>query len=126
MKTNLSAEQKVEQRNAMNDTNFMKRFAAGYRNRKVAAGVLCLLLWFAVCFCTVLPAWEANHDCTGEDCPVCECIAVCEQLARKLSAALTACAAAVIAVAAAGETVRMAGSLFSTSTLITLKVRLDN
>ena len=54
------------------------------RNR-VAAFVLTLLFVFVMLFSQFFIIAEAEHDCIGEYCPVCEQIAVCENALKTLS-----------------------------------------
>ena len=45
--------------------------------KRIAAGFLGLLVLAAVLFSAFYIAVEADHDCAGEDCPVCLCIRFC-------------------------------------------------
>ena len=49
----------------------------------ITAALLSVIL-LSVCFI----AMEAVHDCSGEDCPVCLLIALCEQNIQKVKAVL--------------------------------------
>ena len=53
------------------------RRSAETKCRRIAAGFLGLLILAAVLFSVFYIAAEADHDCTGEDCPVCLCIRLC-------------------------------------------------
>lgn len=57
------------------------------RNRRVFACVLCALLLFASLFSIFFIAAEANHDCVGEDCPICAVLAEAEETLDKLGTA---------------------------------------
>ena len=48
--------------------------------RRILAGVLGLALLLALVLCALCIAAEADHDCTGEDCPVCAAIRLCERI----------------------------------------------
>ncbi len=54
------------------------------RNRIIAL-VLAAIVFLTVAFSLCVIAVEAGHDCHGEDCPVCELIAVCENNIRGMS-----------------------------------------
>jgi len=41
--------------------------------------ILCVML-----FSTLFIAAEADHDCKGEDCPICACIQQCENSIRQI------------------------------------------
>lgn len=45
--------------------------------------LLCLCLFFVFLFSSAYIAMEARHNCTGEHCPICECIHVAEQTVRQ-------------------------------------------
>ncbi len=51
--------------------------------KRIAAGILGLLLLAVVLFSAFYPAAEADHDCAGEDCAVCICIRLCENTFRR-------------------------------------------
>ncbi len=71
---------------------------------KLIAAILCGLVVFAVLFSAVFIAKEADHDCSGEDCPVCACLQMCEQFLQRTlglaSGAFAAIGAAAFAAAA--------------------------
>ena len=45
---------------------------------RITAGVMGLMMLVIVLYSAVYIAAEADHDCCGEDCPVCACIHQCE------------------------------------------------
>ncbi len=45
---------------------------------KITAGILGLMTLVIVLFSSFYIAAEADHDCRGEDCPVCACVRQCE------------------------------------------------
>ena len=50
--------------------------------KRVLALLLCVGLAAVLCVSTLHIALEADHDCCGEDCPICEMIAVNVRLLR--------------------------------------------
>ena len=50
--------------------------------RRVAAGIAGFLMLVFVLLTVFFIAHEAHHDCTGEDCPVCAAIRLCEGVLR--------------------------------------------
>ena len=50
------------------------------KSKKIAAGALSLLMLAVMLLSAFFIAADADHDCTGEDCPICECIEQCEHL----------------------------------------------
>ena len=64
---------------------------------KQRRSVLSLAVVFAVIFVVLISSFfvaaETNHDCTGEDCPICYEISVCQETVRKLTFACAVFAA---------------------------------
>ena len=63
---------------------------------KQRRSVLSLAVVFAVIFVVLISSFfvaaETNHDCTGEDCPVCACIHQAEQNLKNLGTGLAVAA----------------------------------
>ena len=96
------------------------------KKKRIIYLAVAVAVFFVMLCSAVYVAAEANHDCIGENCPICYYISVCEGILRGLSA--TVCAAAVTAAlthilrrsvsARAGEA--------RCHTLVSLKVRLTD
>lgn len=54
------------------------------RNRIIAL-LLAVIVLFVMAFSLAVVAAEADHECCGEDCPICEIIAICENNIKGLS-----------------------------------------
>ena len=54
------------------------RASTAARAKRLEAGILGGLLLILVLFSAFYIAAEADHDCCGEDCPICACIRQCE------------------------------------------------
>ena len=52
------------------------------RAKRIAAGILALTALVVLLFTAFYPAAEADHDCEGEDCPICACIRQCAAILR--------------------------------------------
>jgi len=50
-------------------------------NRSVA-GILAIMMLSVLLFSSIYIAHEAEHDCSGDDCPICACIRQCENVLR--------------------------------------------
>ena len=98
-------------------------------NRK-RIGVLlaCIGLVIALSVSVFYIAHEAHHDCCGEDCPVCETIAVNVRLLRTLGLALFALLLFrfLLPARAARHDRRDRYARFVPDTLVSWKIRLDN
>ncbi len=62
---------------------------------RFAAAVMALAVLFFVFLSVFFIAHEADHDCTGDDCPVCALIQMCENNIRQLGNGTSAAAAEV-------------------------------
>ena len=61
---------------ARSNSTFIKTFAA------ITATAMLLVILLAGIFIIL----EADHDCEGEDCPVCECLEQCQTTLHQLGA----------------------------------------
>ncbi|MBQ6552504.1 MAG: hypothetical protein IJL83_02685 [Clostridia bacterium] len=95
------------------------------KKNRVIATVLAVVFALAVALSLVFIAAEADHDCSGEDCPVCELLALCRGVLRGVLAAAFVClAAAALRTAALSRSARSA--LRAAITPASLKVKLLN
>lgn len=95
------------------------------RNRLIAL-LLAMTVFLAMLFSACFVIAEANHECIGEDCPICCQIAACEITLRCFGAAA---AAVIIAVFSGLSVVALLTSAKSTAyntSLVSLKVKLSN
>ena len=102
------------------------RDSNGSRAKRITAGIIVLLLLVIVLFSSFYVAAEAHHDCTGEDCPVCACIRLCDNTLHQIGdggTALTACLIPVIIILLYAAFIVTA---VSHETPVSRKVRLNN
>lgn len=57
------------------------------KRTRFAAACGAVLLVFALLFSVFFIVSEADHNCIGEDCPICHQIQTCQKLLEQLSAA---------------------------------------
>lgn len=106
------------------------RFVAGMvfkKKKRFAAAVLAVLVLVAITLALFIIVREADHDCTGEDCHICETLAICNGALKTLGEILIL----VAALFAAAYTVLTSLVPFSSivlhdNTPISLKVKLLN
>ena len=94
--------------------------------RKKAAISLTILFVFVMLFSHIFIIAEADHECSGEDCPICEIIAIVSDTIKGLSligSAVVICAALVFGIV---KSLYVNNEAQSVSSLITLKVKLSN
>ncbi|MCR5566515.1 MAG: hypothetical protein K6F61_06655 [Clostridiales bacterium] len=98
-------------------------------NRKrIGVLLVCIGLVIALSVSVFYIAHEAHHDCCGEDCPVCETIAVNVRLLRTLGLALFALLLFRfrLPAQASRRDRREKCARFVQGTLVSWKIRLDN
>ena len=97
-------------------------------NRKrIGVLMLCIGLILVLSVSTAFIAHEADHDCCGEDCPICQTIAVNIRLLRTVGLAVVLLA--VLTVLLDGQAVRFRRNRYahvSFGTLVSLKIRLND
>ena len=102
----------------------MRRTAIS-RTIRFAAGVMGLLMLLIVLLSVAFLVAEAEHDCVGEDCPVCEQIRQCENILRQFGcAALALLVSALIAGAAFLVSFHFQAAVPATP--VSRKVRMNN
>lgn len=94
--------------------------------RRSMAALICLWLVCGVVFSVFFVSNEYDHDCSGDECPICQIITVCENFVKNISGGLILAVAALAAVlVVAGACVKDSADIIA-DTLITQKVRLNN
>ena len=99
--------------------------AVSTKKRVIALALAVLFVAFAALSLTFMLV-EANHDCSGEDCPICEQIALLSGTLRTAVAVMIAVLLSVIAVSGIKRFFEYAGSGYRRDTLVLLKTKLSN
>ncbi len=94
--------------------------------KRIAAGIMGLMMLIIVLFSAFFIAAEAYHDCTGEDCPICACIGQCENMLRGIGDGTATQLSAFVSVLFILFFAALFVVEFSQETLISRKVRLNN
>ena len=93
--------------------------------RKVLSVIAVFLMVLMMTASVFYIAEETEHDCCGEECPVCECIHICESILNHTQIKVVFDSAVVFIISAAlCETAICSG--FASDTLVSYKVRLDS
>ena len=85
---------------------------------------LCLIAVFSLSALFVVS--HADHDCTGEDCPICQQIYLCTQTLKTLSIAVIAATVFFALAALLHITIRQTEAVCVPHTPVSLKVKLTN
>ncbi len=94
--------------------------------RKKAALALTVLFVFVMLFSHIFVIAEVDHECSGDDCPICEVIAIVSDKIKGLSlvgSSAIICAAIIFYIV---KTLFVGNEAKTVSSLITLKVKLSN
>lgn len=94
--------------------------------KRIAAGIIGVVMLIIVLSSAFLIAAEADHDCTGEDCPICACIQQCENILHGFGDGTAAQLSAIIPVLFILHNVTLFAVVLPQETLISRKVRLNN
>lgn len=94
--------------------------------KRMAAGIVAFLMLFIILFSAALIAAEADHDCTGEDCPICACIAQCEDPLNQIGDVLAVQTAVILPVFFMLILACLLADNFTQETPYSRKVRLNN
>lgn len=96
------------------------------KRAKYMAVVLAFAVVFVMLWSSFYIAAESDHECTGENCPICEQISVCCNTIRTISSGIAAVVAAVLLSYAFSRTVLLYKEETPIYTPVSLKVKLLN
>ncbi len=94
--------------------------------KRFAAIALAALVLFVLMTSLFVIAHEADHDCTGENCPVCAFIAVCRNTLKTLGDALIAAAVVFGCLCLAWSAAAFSRTEIYNESPVSLKVKLLN
>lgn len=94
--------------------------------RRILALVTVVAFCLLVAFSSVYMMTQANHDCTGEHCPVCCQLHLCAQTLKLAFQVAAVAALALAAVCAGAVCLNGANAVCPRPTLTQLKVKLSN
>ena len=94
--------------------------------KRIGAGILCIVFVLAMLVPSVFIIHEAGHDCIGEDCPICQAIATCSQLLRVIGVVILILATLLGILSAQRAWNSHAYFVPAFGTLVSWKIRLNN
>ena len=96
------------------------------KRERIVAAVLAALAVLVMLSSAFFIVAHAEHDCAGEDCPICEQLCACVKSFQRFTITVLVAAAAVALTCACD--IRLGGKVcaFAPSTPILLKVKLSN
>ncbi len=94
--------------------------------KRIMAVILAALVLIVMVSSSLYIAEHADHDCTGEDCSICQQIYLCTQTLKTLSLAVIAAAVFYAFSALLSITIRQVETACVPHTPVSLKVKLTN
>ena len=94
--------------------------------KRIAAGIMGLTLLLVILLSALFLIAEADHDCAGEDCPICACLQLCSNVLRRFGGAvfvLLSVAAPVILLLFAAVS---GAAVFAQETPVSRRIRLND
>lgn len=97
-----------------------------FGSKRMISGIMGFLILAVVLFSAFFLAVEADHDCEGEDCPICSVMHLCEENLHRLGSA--AFSPVLIVLPALAFFIISLFSAFDITqeTLVSKKIRLNN
>ena len=96
------------------------------KKKRIAALVLAVTVLFVTLYSALFIAAETDHDCVGENCPICYQINVCKNTLKNLSLAVSAAALAAALPYTLCRIIPSCTEVARTFTLVSLKVKLTD
>ena len=96
------------------------------KKKKVIAVFLTVALLFVMLYSALFIAAEADHDCVGENCPICYQINVCQNALKNLSLAVCAAVFAAALPYTLCRGISVCADYAQSYTLVSLKVKLSD
>ena len=96
------------------------------KKKRIISLVVAVAVIFVMLYSALYIAAEANHDCVGENCPICYQISVCEHTLKNLSLAVCAVAFAAAFTYTLCRSISACADVAPSYTLVSLKVKLTD
>lgn len=93
---------------------------------KTLAAVTATAMLLVIVLAGIFIVMEADHDCEGEDCPVCQCLENCQTTLRQLGAVTVTASASLFSVFLLITTCFHLVKVFCNDTPVSTKVRLND
>ena len=93
---------------------------------KKISGIMAVMMLFIMLFSAMFIVLHSDHDCTGEDCPVCACLALCQKTIKTMgntNGTVACIATSVIPLLIVLSPVRL---FLASDTLVSRKIRLND
>ncbi len=102
------------------------RKAGAPKSIRIATGIMAIMMLLVVLFSAFYLAAESGHDCSGEDCPICEIIQSCENTLQHMGSGLPYTLSVILPFVTLLCSIILTAALLSRSTPVSRKIRLNN
>ena len=96
------------------------------KKKRIISLIVAVAVFFVMLYSALYIVAEANHDCVGENCPICYQISVCENTLKNLSLAVCAVAFAAAFTYTLCRSISACADVTPSYTLVSLKVKLTD
>lgn len=96
------------------------------KKKRIVSLVLAVTVLFVVLYSTFYIAAEADHDCVGDNCPICYQIRVCQNTLKNVALAAHAAAFTTAVAYILCSVISACAEIKQSDTLVSLKVKLSN
>lgn len=93
--------------------------------RKVSALTIVACFVLIMAFSAYISGYEHFHECTGDDCPICDLVSICENTVRAIGTAVVMIAVFSF-IAKTTNIIQSDEPVFTVKSLISDKVRLND
>ncbi len=94
--------------------------------RRFFAGIMAFMILVFVLLSTTFIAAEADHDCEGEDCPVCATIQICARTLDQVGSLITVLATVLLPALIVFLSITISVPMLTRHSLIYQKIRMNN
>ncbi len=98
--------------------------------KRISAGIIGLMVLLIAVFSAVFIIAEADHDCCGEDCPICICVHQCKDNLDRMKEQIASFAALTLLITCRyvllTVCIAVAAVLFLNSSPVMQKIRMNN
>ncbi len=94
--------------------------------RHTTAGIMCIVMLSVVLFSSIYIVHEMNHHCSGEDCPICAVIQMCENNLHRIGTGPAIQTVLMMPVFILLLSCQFTGCVLLKETPVSYKVRLNN
>ena len=95
-------------------------------SKRMSAGIMLVMVLVFMLFSTFYIVAEADHDCAGEDCPVCACLQQCENTLSQIGFGAATAVFSWMPLVSILLLLCFSACNPSQGTLVSLKIRLNN